>query len=67
MCIRDSYKMAYGVDKVQPAHGDQDTLIPSSQAQEPEVAPSTAEAEVVPEPAPRVTRATTRERRPWET
>ncbi|HXS92765.1 MAG TPA: DUF3302 domain-containing protein, partial [Steroidobacteraceae bacterium] len=61
------YKMAYGVDKVQPAHGDQDTLIPSSQAQEPEVAPSTAEAEVVPEPAPRVTRATTRERRPWET
>jgi Protein of unknown function (DUF3302) len=61
------YKMAYGVDKVKPAHGEQDTLIPSSQAQEPEVAPSAAETEVVPEPAPRVTRAATRERRPWET
>jgi CBS domain containing-hemolysin-like protein len=66
------YKMAYGVDKVKPAHGDQDTLIPSSQAHEPEVAPSAAETEaaeteVVPEPAPRVTRAATRERRPWET
>ena len=65
------YKMAYGVDKVQPAHGDQDTLIPSSQAHEPEAAPEVAsgaaEAEVVPEPAPRVTRAATRERRPWET
>jgi hypothetical protein len=61
------YKMAYGVDKVKPAHGDQDTLIPSSQAQEPEVAPSSADAEVVPEPAPRVTRTATRERRPWET
>ena len=64
------YKMAYGVDKVKPAHGEQDTLIPSSQAQEPEVAPEVAsgaaEAEVVPEPAPRATRAATRERRPWE-
>jgi len=52
---------------VKPAHGDQDTLIPSSQAQEPEVAPAAAAAEVVPEPAPRVTRTVTRERRPWET
>ena len=61
------YKMAYGVDKVKPAHGDQDTLIPSSQAHEPEVAPSAAKAEVVQEPAPTVTRSATRERRPWET
>jgi CBS domain containing-hemolysin-like protein len=61
------YKMAYGVDKVKPVHGDQDTLIPSSQPHEPEAAPSEAAAEVVPEPAPRVTRTATRERRPWET
>ena len=60
------YKMAYGVDKVKPAHGDQDTLIPSSQAHEPEVAPTEAEAEVVPAPAPRGASPATRERRPWE-
>ena len=61
------YKMAYGVDKVKPVHGDTDTLVPSSQPHEPEIAASDAEPEAVPEPAPRVTRTATRERRPWET
>ena len=58
------YKLAYGVDKVKPAHEDTDTLMPSAAPAEPEIAPSEAETEIVPEPAPRVTR--TRERRPWE-
>jgi CBS domain containing-hemolysin-like protein len=63
------YKLAYGVDKVKPAHEDTNTLMPSAQPAEAGIAPGEVEPEepeVVPEPVPRVTRAATRERRPWE-
>jgi hypothetical protein len=65
------YRMAYGVDKVDP---HTDAAVPAESAA-PEVAPTAVpEAPIVVEeepepvaPAARATRAGTRERRPWET
>jgi CBS domain containing-hemolysin-like protein len=55
------YKLAYGTDTVK--HGEEPQ---AAAAPDTEVVPSEAEPDVVAEPAPRATRTTARERRPWE-
>jgi CBS domain containing-hemolysin-like protein len=61
------HKLAYGTDTVKPEHEEQETqATPQEPPPAPEIAASGAAAEVIPEPVPRVTRAGTRERRPWE-
>lgn len=59
------YKMAYGTDTVKPEH-EEEAPAATSAPSPAEVARSEHEPEVVAEPVPRVTRTTTRERRPWE-
>jgi hypothetical protein len=64
------YKMAYGVDTVK--HGDDAAHSPTVAAAPAEPAPTAPELEesvsdtAVATPPPRTTRATARERRPWE-
>jgi CBS domain containing-hemolysin-like protein len=60
------YKMAYGTDTVKPEHEEEAPAATSAPPTVTEVASSAAEPEVAAEPTPRVTRTTTRERRPWE-
>lgn len=55
------YKMAYGTDTVKPEHGEEPAATAAPEITEIEPGP-----EIEAEPAQRVTRATTRERRPWE-
>ncbi|HKQ12532.1 MAG TPA: DUF3302 domain-containing protein [Steroidobacteraceae bacterium] len=56
------YKMAYGTDAVK--HGEE-PVAPAAPAETASAA-NASEPEVVAESAPRVTRTTARERRPWE-
>jgi CBS domain containing-hemolysin-like protein len=61
------YKMAYGTDTVK--HGHEAEEAPTSSPTPPpapEVAAGDSDGVIEPEPLPRVTRAPTRERRPWE-
>jgi len=59
------YKMAYGTDTVKPEHGEEPAATAAPPAA-PEITEVESEPEIEAEPAPRVTRTTTRERRPWE-
>ena len=58
------YKMAYGTDTVKPEH--EEPAAPPTPPPAPEVAAGDSDGVIEPEPLPRVTRAPTRERRPWE-